>query len=595
LGRAAAGGGANKPAHFWRNSMSERFDLVIRGGLIADGSGGEPFTADIGVSGGRIAAVGTDLAGRGGDDIDAAGLLVTPGFVDIHTHYDGQATWENRLFPSSAHGVTTVVMGNCGVGFAPCRPADRARLVRLMEGVEDLPEVVLSEGLPWSWESFPDYLDVLGARHYDIDIATQIPHAALRIYAMGERASERAAANAAERAVMARVAAEAIAAGALGFATSRTLNHRASDGTLIPTLAAAEEELTAIALALRDAGRGVLQVVSDFTDTEAELALLRRVVERSGRPLSVSLMQWHHAPEKWRTVLAWIEACNADGLAIKAQVSGRPIGMLRGFDLSYNPFSFTPTFKTLAALPPQERRAALRRPEIRARIVAETPEAATFPGAQWLRSFEHMFALGESPDYEPDAAAMLPAMAARRGVSAAECAYDLMLEQDGQGVLMLPSVNFADGTLNAAREMLRHPHSLYGLGDGGAHLGFLCDASLPTFLLEYWVRERRRGERIGLAEVVRGLSADTARAVGLDDRGLLRPGYKADINLIDFAKLSLHAPRVAYDLPAGGRRVTQDATGYVATLVNGVVTQRNGEPTGALPGRLLRGPQRAIA
>ncbi len=568
--------------------MTGCVDLIIRGGLIVDGSGGAPFIGDVAIDRGRIVSVGSaDTTGT--EEIDARDRLVTPGFVDIHTHYDGQVTWENRLSPSSSHGVTTVVMGNCGVGFAPCRPADRERLVRLMEGVEDLPEIVLTTGLPWDWQTFPEYLDRLAERSFDIDIAAQIPHAALRVYAMGERASEREDATAEDCAVMARLAAEAMAAGALGFATSRTLNHRASDGTLIPTLAAAEQELTAIASAL--GGRGVLQVVSDFTDVDAELALLRRVVEHSHRPLSVSLMQWHHAPEKWRTILAWIDACNADGLRVKGQVSGRPIGMLLGFECSYNPFSFTPTFKSLAGLSPNEMLYALVRPDIRDRIVAETPEQSDFPGQAFIRSFDKMYALGASPNYEPLPHDTIAARAKRAGVPPAELAYDLLMERGGQGILMLPSVNFANGTLDAAREMLHHPHTVYGLGDGGAHLGFLCDASLPTYMLQYWARDRSRGERLPLEEVVRGLTSQTAATVGLRDRGLLRTGFKADVNIIDFDRLTLESPRVVYDLPAGGRRVTQDAKGYIATIVNGVPTYRDGVATGAQPGRLVRGSQ----
>jgi N-acyl-D-aspartate/D-glutamate deacylase len=570
--------------------MADRIDLVIRGGTIADGSGGAAFEGVVAIDRGRIVGVGA-VSASGRQEIDARGKLVTPGFVDIHTHYDGQVTWENRLSPSTSHGVTTVLMGNCGIGFAPCRPADRDRLVRLMEGVEDLPEIVLTAGLPWNWESFPDYLDSLATRSYDADVATQAPHAALRVFAMGARATAREVATPEDCAAMARLAAEAVRAGALGFGTSRTINHRASDGESIPTLNAAEQELTAISAALGQVGAGVLQVVSDFTDAEAELAMLRRVVERSGRPLSVSLAQWHHAPELWRTILSWIEDCNAAGLTVKGQVSGRPIGMLLGFDFSFNPFSFTPTYKSLAALAPAERLGELRRPEIRSRIVAETPEPGDFPGHLWIRSFDKMYALGDPPNYEPLPGDTIAARAERAGVTAAELAFDSLLDQDGQGVLMLPSVNFAYGSLDAPLEMLRHPDTLYGLGDGGAHLGFLCDASLPTYMLQYWVRDRVRGETLRLEDVVRGLTSETAQAIGLRDRGLLRVGYRADINIIDMDRLALKPPRIVYDLPAGGRRITQDAEGYVATFVGGVQTMGDGVPTGALPGRLIRGAQ----
>ncbi|WP_207796397.1 N-acyl-D-amino-acid deacylase family protein [Pseudohalioglobus lutimaris] len=572
--------------------MTQQADLVIRNGQVVDGSGKPAFQADIAIQDGRIIALGTGLAFQGREEMDATGQLVTPGFVDIHTHYDGQVTWSNSVTPSSQHGVTTVLMGNCGVGFAPCKPADRQRLVSLMEGVEDLPEIVLTTGLPWTWESFPEYLDQLDQREYDADIATQIPHAALRVFAMGERAVTREPATAEDRACMEQLAKQAIDAGALGFATSRTINHRASDGTPIFTLDAAEEELVAIGRALRDSGRGVLQLVSDFSDIDSELAMLRRVAEQTERPLSVTVMQWHDAPDKWRTVLDWIENCQRDGLQVKAQVSGRPVGILMGFETSFNPFSYTSTFKSLLTLPPAERRQALRDPAVRAKIIEETPEPSDFPGDMLLRSWDLMYPLGEQPDYEPDATQKVSAIAARQGVSPATCAYDLMLEQDGQAVLMLPVVNIADGTLNAALSMLRHPHSLYGLGDGGAHLGFLCDASLPTHLLTYWARDRDKGERLTIPEVIKGLTHDTAVAVGLEDRGLLRAGYRADINIIDFDALTLLPPRVEYDLPANGRRVHQSATGYTATLVNGEVVQRNGRATGALPGRLVRGPQK---
>ncbi|MAC33088.1 MAG: amidohydrolase [Haliea sp.] len=573
--------------------MTETIDLVIRNGRVVDGSGAPAFEADIAIDKGRIVAIGRELVQRGREEIDASGQLVTPGFVDIHTHYDGQVTWSNSITPSSAHGVTTVLMGNCGVGFAPCRPTDRESLVSLMEGVEDLPEVVLSTGLPWTWQSFPEYLDFLEQRQYDADIATQLPHAALRVFAMGQRAVERQPATPEDCARMAELAAEAVEAGALGFATSRTINHRASDGKLIFTLDAAEDELIAIGKALDSRGKGVLQLVSDFSDVDQELGMLRRVAEQTARPMSLSVMQWHNAPEKWRAVFDWMEDCQREGLAVTGQVSGRPVGILMGFEVSFNPFSYTPTFKSLQTLPLKERRRALRDPEIRQRIIGETPEPSDFPGEMLLRCWDLMYPLGENPDYEPDAENKVSAIAARRGVSPEACAYDLMLEQDGQAVIMLPVVNFADGTLNAALSMLRHPHSIFGLGDGGAHLGFLCDASLPTHLLTYWVRDREKGERLGLEEAIRGLTHDTARAVGLNDRGLLKSGYRADINIIDFDQLTLLPPRVHYDLPAGGRRVHQGALGYTATLVNGTVVQHNGEATGALPGRLVRGAQAA--
>jgi len=564
------------------------FDLVIRGGTVFDGSGGAPFDADVAINDGRIAAIGA-IAASGCEEIDAKGKIVTPGFVDIHTHYDGQATWDHRLFPSSAHGVTTVLMGNCGVGFAPCRPQDRERLVHLMEGVEDLPEVVLSEGLPWRWESFDSYLDFLDARRFDVDIATQIPHSALRVFVMGERAIAREMATPEDCAAMARLAGEAIDAGALGFATSRTINHRSSQGWSIPTLTAAENELAAISNALGSRRRGVLQAISDFTDVETELAMLRRVAEASKRPMSLSLLQMSDAPDKWRRILAWIEDCNADGLEVRAQVSGRMVGILMGFELTFHPFMASPGWQALSVLSLQDRRAALHDPELRSRLITEPPLAS--PYAALIHNFENMYPLDHSTDYEPAAEKSIAAQAARLGVSPAALAYDLLLENDGTGILMAAGANYAAGNLDPQREMLVHPNTVYGLGDGGAHLGFLCDACLPTFMLQHWARDRTRGERLSLAEVIRGLSFETAQAVGLQDRGLLRAGLKADVNIIDHGRLGLKRPVVTHDLPSNGRRVTQAADGYVATIVSGQITYREGQAMAALPGRLVRGPQ----
>lgn len=572
--------------------MTLQADLLVRGGSVADGSGAAVREMDVAVKDGVIVAVGEALSCDAREEIDARGLLVTPGFVDIHTHYDGQVMWENTVRPSSAHGVTSILMGNCGVGFAPCREKDRDRLVRLMEGVEDLPEVVLTAGLPWNWETFPDYMDALAQRRFDADVATQIPHAALRVFVMGQRAADREEATEADRGEMARLAAEAIDAGALGFGTSRTLNHRASDGSLIPTLTAAENELSAIANALGRKGRGVLQAVSDFADVEAELAMFRRVMEQSRRPLSLSVMQWHTYPEKWRTIVDWMDQCSADGLEVRAQVSGRPVGMMLGFDLSYHPFVFTPTFRKLATLPRDQRLQALRNTETRAQILSEEFEPNDFMGSGLLRLWDAMYPLGEEPDYEPAPDSHVAARAAKLGVEPVALAYDLMLEQDGQAVLMLPSVNYAYGSLDVAGQMLRHPRAVYGLGDGGAHLGFLCDASLPTFMLQYWARDRKAG-RLDVEEVVRGLTHVPAQTIGLNDRGLVRPGFKADLNVIDFERLRLGPPRVTYDLPAEGRRMIQSANGYAATIVSGQVVARGDQPTGALPGRLVRGARGA--
>ena len=570
--------------------MERAWDLVIRGGSLVDGAGGAPFEADVAIKDGRIAEVGK-VRGAGVEEIDARGLLVTPGFVDIHTHYDGQATWDQRMQPSSWHGVTTVVMGNCGVGFAPCRPADHDRLVRLMEGVEDIPFPVLSEGLPWNWESFPDYLDSLAGRSFDVDIGAQLPHAALRVYVMGERGANREDATEADIAAMAAIAKGAVEAGALGFSTSRTLNHRTSDGQPTPTLTASEEELTGIALGLKAAGRGVLQFVSDFADPEAEFAMLRRIVERSGRPLSFSLVQNPREPRQWRTLLARLEEAAAAGLSMRAQVCGRPVGILFGLELTLNPFTHYPSYREIAGLPLAERAARLADPAFRARLLAEGNEGSPAFAANMTQNWKIMFLMGETPDYEQTPDRTVAALAAARGVSPEELALDHMLTHGGRGMLYLPFLNYADGSLDPSFAMLTDRNTVPGLSDGGAHVGMICDGSFPTSNLTHWTRDRTRGERLSLEAMVRMQTHDTAAALGLYDRGLIAPSYRADLNVIDYGRLSLKAPAVAYDLPAGGRRLVQRAEGYVATLVAGQVTYRDGEPTGALPGRLLRGSQ----
>jgi N-acyl-D-aspartate/D-glutamate deacylase len=572
--------------------VASRFDLVIRGGTVFDGTGAPGITADVAVSAGRVAEVGR-VSGPGREEIDARGFIVTPGFVDIHTHYDGQAIWGECLTPSSWHGVTTAVMGNCGVGFAPCRPDDHDLLVKLMEGVEDIPGAVLTEGLDWSWESFPEFLRALEGRPHDIDFAAQVPHAAVRVYVMGERGANREPASAMDIAAMARLAEDGVRAGGLGFSTSRTLNHRTSDGRPTPTLTAAEDELTGIALGLRAAGSGVLQVVSDFIDPDAELGMLRRIAATSGRPLSVSLAQNERAPAAWRRVLDAIERASAEGVTMRAQVCGRPIGLVLGLPLSMNPFATHPSYREIAHLPLAERVERLGDEAFRARLLAEEP-ASDNPftrGVLW--NFAKMFPLGDPPDYEPTADRSIAALASHSGKRPAELALDLLLERGGRGFLYFPFLNYAEGSLDPSLEMMRHPDTVLGLGDGGAHVGMISDGSFPTTMLTHWTRDRTRGPKLPLEWVVKAQCSDTARAVGLDDRGLLEPGYKADLNVIDYDHLTLHSPDVAYDLPSGGRRLVQRAKGYVATVVSGTVVYRDGEATGALPGRLVRGPQSA--
>jgi N-acyl-D-aspartate/D-glutamate deacylase len=572
------------------------YDLVLRGGLVVDGTGGRPFEADVGVKDGRVAAIGF-FAGSAIEEIDARGHLVTPGFVDIHTHYDGQATWDERMQPSSFHGVTTVVMGNCGVGFAPCRPNDHERLVRLMEGVEDIPFPVLSEGLPWTWESFPDYLDSLAKRRFDVDVGAQLPHAPLRVYVMGERGANREPATDADIASMAAIAERAADAGALGFTTSRTLNHRTSDGQPTPTLTASEDELAGIALGLARAGdcagKGVLQFVSDFADAEGEFAMLRRIVERSGRPLSFSLVQQPRDPGQWKRHLERLSEARAQGLPMKGQVCGRPVGVLFGFELTLNPFSQHPTYRAVASLPLPERVQRLRDPELRARLLSETTGATYGFVAHMARNWPTMFLMKAEPDYEQPRDCSVAAIAARLGLRPEEVALDHMLSNDGRGMLYLPFLNYVDGSLDPCYSMLTHPDTVLGLSDGGAHVGMICDGSLPTSNLTHWTRDRTRGPKLPLEQVVQMQTRKTAEAVGLLDRGLIGAGYRADLNVIDYERLELLAPEVAYDLPAGGRRLLQRAHGYVATIVAGQVTYRAGEATGALPGRLLRGARGA--
>lgn len=576
-----------------RDVMTAQPDLVIRGGTLADGTGGDLFEADVAISGGRISEIGTVTA-KGRDEIDARGRLVTPGFVDVHTHYDGQVTWSHDISPSSQNGVTTAIMGNCGVGFAPCRPADHQRLIQLMEGVEDIPEPVLSAGIPWAWESFPDYMEWLAKRDFDMDIGAQLPHAALRVYVMGERGARRDPATTEDAQAMAALARDAVRAGALGFSTSRTLNHRTSTGDFTPTLKASEDELTAIAEAMQGAGRSVLQFVLDISTIHEDLPMMLRVADATGCPISFSVTQNDRAPQRWRQTLAEINAAATRGLSITAQIAARPVGLLLGLELSRNPFQTHPSYRAIADLPLRERVARMREPDVRAAILSQTPTTTDDP-LFFRPNYDKMFLLGDPPDYEQPPERTLGAQAQARGCSPQELAYDAMLSDDGRGMLYVPFLNYADGNLDATFEMLRDPCSVPGLSDGGAHCGIICDASFPTYLLTHWTRDRTRGDRLSIPFVVATQSRKTALSVGLNDRGLLAPGYKADINIIDYDRLHLHPPKVHYDLPVGGRRLMQKVDGYDATIVSGVVTRRGGEATGARPGRLIRGAQAGVA
>jgi N-acyl-D-aspartate/D-glutamate deacylase len=572
--------------------MSSHPDLVIRGGNIADGLGGDLFEADVAITGGRITEVGKVL-GRGKEEIDARGKLVTPGFVDVHTHYDGQVTWSQDITPSSQNGVTTAVMGNCGVGFAPCKPADHRRLIELMEGVEDIPEPVLSAGIPWAWESFPDYMEWLSQRRFDMDIGAQLPHAALRVYVMGERGARRDPSTPEDNQAMAALASDAVRAGALGFSTSRTLNHRTSTGDYTPTLKAGEDELTAIAGAMHQVGRSVFQFVLDLSTLHEDLPMMLRVAENTGIPVSFSITQNDKAPRRWRQTLDTINEASARGLSITAQIAARPVGLLLGLELSRNPFQTLPSYRAIADLPPAERLKRLHQPDVRAAILSETPTATDDP-LFFRPNYDKMYLLGNPPDYEQPPENTLGEQARRQGRQAEELAYEAMLSDEGRGMLYVPFLNYADGNLDATREMLSDPNSVPGLSDGGAHCGIICDASFPTYLLTHWTRDRTRGEKLSIPFVVAAQARKTALSVGLYDRGVIAPGYKGDINVIDYERLHLHPPKVHYDLPVGGRRLLQQVDGYDATIVSGVVTQRGGAATGARPGRLVRGAQGSL-
>ncbi len=567
-------------------------DVVIRGGLVFDGQAGPAVRADIAIEGDRIVQIGTVTA-RGRDEIDAAGLIVTPGWVDIHTHYDGQITWDSRMTPSSTLGATTVVAGNCGVGFAPVRPGDKDSLIRLMEGVEDIPGAALHAGLSWEWESFAQYMDAVDRLPHDIDVAVQVPHAALRVYVMGERGANREPATAEENARMRALTRDAVRAGALGFSTTRTMLHRTADGDLTPTVGAARAEMEAIARGLADAGSGVLQWVSDFSDMDGEFQLIRDLTRIAGQPLTFSMVQGDAIPDQWRELMRRLDQAVADGFPIKAQVAGRPVGLMLGLQGSVHPFISRPSFQAIADKPLAEKVAAMRDPAFRARLIAEPPDKG-HPFINSLAGAYHkMYAVVDEVNYEPDPATSLGAKAKAVGVNPDELVYDALIADEGRAFLFFPMHNYVEGSLDNVRTMLANPNTLSALSDGGAHVGAICDVSLPTFMLTHWCRDRTRGPRFGLAETIRSQTKDTAEAVGLNDRGVIAPGYLADLNVIDFDRLKLKVPYMVYDLPTGARRLMQDADGYVATLKSGRVIYREGQATGALPGRLIRGRQSA--
>jgi N-acyl-D-aspartate/D-glutamate deacylase len=562
-------------------------DLVIRGGTVVDGTGRPPVDGDVAIDNGVVAAVG-DVAARGRREIDAKGLLVAPGWVDIHTHYDGQVTWDPLLAPSSWHGVTTLVMGNCGVGFAPVRRGQEDFLIELMEGVEDIPGTALHEGIDWRWESFPEYMDALAQMPRVLDVAAQVPHCAIRAYVLGERAHDLDLGDD-EIAEMARLTTEALRAGAVGFSTSRTILHRSRHG-LVPGTHSKPEELLGIGRALGNAGHGVFEMVSDLQGQEPDLSWMREFCRTTGRVLTFALAQSPMQPTAWRETLARIEALAAEGLRIVPQVPCRPTGMLFGLQSSLHPFITHPTYRSkLARLPLGERVAQMRDPQVRARLLSEEPSTDNAIARVLMSNWTHIYPLGDPPDYEPAPETSVAAAAAREGRRPEEVVYDWMLERDGRQLLFAPLANYVDGNFDALREMMLHPRTVLGLSDGGAHCGLICDASMPTYLLTHWVRDRKRGARIPLEQAVRLQTGNTAAVYGLLDRGTLEIGKKGDVNVIDLDALRLHAPEMVFDLPAGGRRLVQHVDGYRATVVSGEVTFENGDPTGARPGALVRG------
>jgi N-acyl-D-aspartate/D-glutamate deacylase len=552
-------------------------DLVIRGGTVVDGSGAPPRQTDVAVDDGQIVQVDTDV-GAGRRTFDADGLLVTPGWVDIHSHYDGQALWDPLLEPSAAHGVTTVVMGNCGVGFAPVRPTDQPWTISLMEGVEDIPAAVLEHGLSWDWQSFPEYLDALAAEPHAIDVAAQVPHAALRVFAMGKRGVDHSEApTEAEVARMGNLAAEAIEAGAVGFTTSRSRNHVASDGRLTPSFSAGEGELIGIADAIGRTGKGVFEINVDTADVEGDLALMRRMCEVSGRPLSVGLLQRPGQPvHTYRRMLEGFEHAERDGLVMRGQAAARPTGLLVSLQGRVNPLAPSPTFQSVGA----HDLSALRRPETRAAILAELTG-----DADMMARFELAFELGDPPRYDRHPSESLAARAAASGVDAKALAYDIVV---AGGFVYVPVSNFVEGDLRAVHEMLVHPLTVPGLSDGGAHCTMIADFDYPTFLLSYWGRDAPAEMRIPIETVVQRQCADTAALVGLDDRGTVQPGKRADLNLVDLAALGSTAPTLVADLPGGGSRLVGRGTGYVATIVRGQVTFEHGAHNGTTAGGLAR-------
>jgi N-acyl-D-amino-acid deacylase len=566
------------------------FDLVIRGGTIADGTGADLFDGDVALSDGRIMAVG-QFAGHGAQEIDARGQLVTPGFVDIHTHYDAQVTWDSHFSPSTNHGVTTLLMGNCGVGFAPCKPEMREQMIDVMEGVEDIPGIVMAEGLPWNWTTFPEFLNALEQRRMDADFAVAVPHIPVRVWVMGQRAIRREPATSRDMQRMAAIVAEGMAAGAYGFSTTRVIGHRTAGGEQLPVTTASEDELMAIALAMRPYGKALFMSASEFDTSNgfsSEFRLLERIARESGHTVTFPLLQYNEAPDRWLDIANTCRDARAQGADMLGQVVGRPVGVLMGLQLTLHPFRGCPSYDAIDALPLAQRVSAMRAPATRAAILSEYGgklDPAKYPA--FMRYIHLCYPMGAQPDYSPPESRRLDNLAAATGQTLPELAYDLLLEEEGQAILYFPARNFTRFNLDVVREMLTREDTVLGLGDGGAHCGAICDGSMQTYLLTYWARDRE-GEKLSIPHVVRRMTSHGAQVMGLTDRGIIAPGMKADLNVIDHANLRLHPPRAVFDLPAGGRRLTQEAQGYTATILSGIITHAHDQPTGNLPGRLLR-------
>jgi len=563
------------------------YDLIIKNGLIYDGKGSEPFEADIGISEEKIVAIGK-IEENSIETIDAKGKIVTPGFVDIHTHYDGQVTWDPYLRPSTYHGVTTVVMGNCGVGFSPCKPDQRDWLIGLMEGVEDIPGTALHEGIDWEWESFPEYLDALEKKPLAIDVGTQIPHGAVRAYVMGERGINHEEASEDEINKMKEIVREAVEAGAYGFSTSRTEKHNDVNGKLTPSITAHKTELVEIAKSLGEIDKGVLQGISDFYDFESEFDIFKSMSKESGRPISITVEQQDARPDWWIQLLDGIEDAQSEGIQMFGQVPPRATGILMGLTATLNPFRFHPSYMEIAEMPLDERVKIMSDSSFRDRLLGEEGVSINPLVDEIVQSYEKMFKLGEPANYEPDPKDSFLSLSETSNRTAQEIAYDAMLEKEGRALIYHPLFNYQPGDLSLVEKMLKHPYTISGLGDAGAHCGAISDASFPTTLVQHWSRDRDRGEKLPLKTVIKMQTSETASLLGINDRGILEEGYKADINIIDYEKLTLHEPEIINDLPAGGRRLVQKASGYDYTIVSGAVAFIKGEATGVLNGKLIR-------